>query len=128
MNSVDLKKRLLWAILITTLAINWCPSQCWADADAIMPSDLKYSDPFEVKSRIMEIDYGNNMVIIAEKKVYVVDLMIGSQSLKTALSDADGEAILFDSLDRGQTVMVRGMKLPDGRVIAGELVRLSDSY
>jgi hypothetical protein len=67
------------------------------------------------------------MLIIAENEIYVVDLMIGTEYIKTVLSDADGRPILFDSLDRGQTVMVRGMKLPDGRVIAEELVQLSSS-
>jgi hypothetical protein len=112
-------------MLTVTLVIIWCPNPGRADSNAITPSDVAYSDPFEITASIMEIDYGNNMLIIAENEIYVVDLMIGTEFIKTDLSDADGRTILFDLLERGQTVMVRGMKLPDGRVIAEELVQLS---
>lgn len=125
MNNMNLIKRWFWTILTVTLVISWCPNPTQADSNAITPSDLEYSGPFELSARIMEIDYGNNMLIVAEIEIYVVDLMIGAEYIKTVISDADGGAILFDSLDRGQTVMMRGMKLPDGRVIAEELIRLS---
>ena len=127
MNNVDLFKRWVWILLTVTLVICWCPNQGRADAHAITPSDLKYSDPFELTAKIMEIDYGKNKLIMAEYEIYVIDLMIGAEYVKTALSDADGGTIFIDSLDRGQTVMVSGMKLSDGRVIAEELVRLSSS-
>jgi len=125
MNNMDLFKRWFWIILTVTLVIYWCPNPGQADSDAITPSDLEHSGPFEFSATIMEIDYGKNMLIIAENEIYVVDIMIGSEYIKTVISNANGGAILFDSFDRGQTVMVRGMKLPDGRVIAEELVRLS---
>ena len=127
MNNVDLFKRWVWILLTVTLVIYWCPNQGQADAHAITPSDLKYSDPFELTAKIMEIDYGKNKLIMAEYEIYVIDLMIGAEYIKTVLSDADGGTIFIDSLDRGQTVMVSGMKLSDGRVIAEELVRLSRS-
>ena len=127
MNNVDLFKRWFWTLLTVTLIVCWYPSQGQADAHAITPSDLKYSDPFELTAKIMEIDCGKNKLIIAENEIYVIDLMIGAEYVKTVLSDADGGTIFIDSLDRGQTVMVSGMKLSDGRVIAEELVRLSSS-
>ncbi|CAB1081986.1 hypothetical protein JY97_01705 [Alkalispirochaeta odontotermitis] len=131
MNSMNLKKKQrvrikhFSGIIFLILAILLGPIQGWAGIGAIDPADFEYSEPFEVSASIMDIDYSNNMLIVLESKVYVVDLVIGVQNLKTALSDADGKPILFNSLSRGQKVMVRGMKLPDGRVIAGELVRLS---
>jgi len=118
-------RHFFWAILIIQ-AIHWCPIQGLADLSLIVLSDIEYSDPFEVEAGIMQIDYSSNMLIIAESKVYVVDLRIGvQQRIKTALSDADGKPIRFESLERGHTIMVRGMQLPDGRVIAGEIIRLS---
>jgi hypothetical protein len=73
----------------------------------------------------MEIDYGKNMLISDENEIYVIDLIIGTEHIMTVLSDAHSRAILFDSLEPGQTIRVSGMKLPDGRVIAEELVQLS---
>ncbi len=127
MKNADIVKRCFWVILIVTLIINWCPSQSQADSGAITPSDIEHSDPFEITASIMEIDYAKNMLVIAENRVYVVDLVIGGEFIESVLSDAHGDAILFDSLDRGQTVTVIGMKLSDGRVIAEELVQLSRS-
>ena len=128
MNNVDVFKRWVWILLTVTLVICWCTNQGRADdAHAITPSDLKYSDPFELTAKIMEIDYGKNKLIMAEYEIYVIDLMIGAENVKTVLSDADGGTILIDSLERGQTVMVSGMKLSNGRVLAEELVRLSSS-
>jgi len=137
MNNADLFKRRsgvkrrfganrwLGAILAVTLIITWCPGQSRAESSVIKPSDVRYSEPFELTAKIMEIDYAKNILIVAEYEIYVVDLRIGAEYIHTDLSDAHGRAIPFDSLDRGQTVRVIGMKLPDGQVVAEELVRLS---
>jgi len=131
MNSVNLKKKQsagikqFSGVILLILAIQLVPIHGWADIGPIDPSDFEFSEPFEVSARIMDIDYSNNMVIVLESKVYVVNILIGVQNLKTVLTDADGKPILFSELSQGQKVMVRGMKLPDGRVIAGELVQLS---
>ena len=124
MHNVDLLRKWFWTLLTVTLVITWCPSQVGADFNTITPSDIAYSEPFEITAKIMAIDYSENMLIVAENEIYVVDLTIGAETIKTDLSDAYGEAISFKSLGRGQTVMVSGMKIPDGRVIAEELVRL----
>jgi len=125
MNNVHLLKRCLWAILTITLIVCWCPNQSGAASKPITPEELEYSGPFEITARIMEIDHGKNMLIVAEKEIYVVDLMVGAEHLWTVFSDAEGAAIAFESLDRGQTVLVRGVQLPDGRVIA-ELIQISN--
>jgi hypothetical protein len=127
MNNADRFKRWLGAILTVTLIIAWCPGKSRAESSAIKPSDVRYSEPFELTAKIMEVDYGKNILIVAEYEIYVVDLRIGAEYIHTDLSDPHGRAIPFDSLNRGQSVRVIGMKLPDGRVVAEELVRLSDS-
>lgn len=131
MNNLDVlkrrfpAKRWLLAMLTVTLVLYWCPNRSGADFNTITASDIQYSDPFEITASIMEIDYAKNLLIVAEHEVYVVDLIIGGEFIKTVLTDAHGEALLFDFLKRGQTVTVSGMKLPDGRVIAEELVQQS---
>ena len=127
MNNADRFKRCFGAIFAVTLILTWCPGQSRAESGAINPSDIRHSEPFELTAKIMEIDYGKNILIAAEYEINVVDLRIGAEHIHTDLSDPHGRAIPFDSLNRGQTVRVIGMKLPDGRVVAEELVRLSDS-
>jgi hypothetical protein len=123
MNYVHLLKRCLWVIAAIALISYWCPNQGRAASNPITPEELKYSGPFEITAPIMEIHRGKNMLIVAEKAIYTVDLMVGDEHLLTVFSDAEGGPVEFESLNRGQTVLVRGLELPDGRVIA-ELIQL----
>lgn len=128
MNNVHLLKRCLWAMLTMTLIVYWCPNQSSAaSTKPITPEELEYSGPFELTAPIMEIDPGKNTLIVAENEIFVVDLMVGAEHLLTVISDAEGGAVAFESLDRGQTVLVRGLQLPDGRVIA-ELIQISSDH
>ena len=122
MNKTYQLKRWIWVVLAVNLIMNCFAVAGWAESSAISPSDIEYSDPFKLTASIMEIDYGSQMLIVAENKIFVVDVMVGAEYINTLLSDADGNTIQFESLDRGQTIAVTGMKLPDGRVIAEELV------
>ena len=65
------------------------------------------------------------MLIVAEKKIYVVDRIIGAEPIKSILTNAEGRPISFDTLESGGGVTVIGMMLPDGRVIAEELIQLN---
>jgi hypothetical protein len=122
MNNVQRFKRCFWAVLAIAVIVSWCPNQSRAESKPITAEELKYSGPFEINSRIMEIDYAKNMLIVAEYTIYAVDLMVGAEHLLTVLSDEEGEAVAFETLARGQRVLVRGLQLPDGRVIA-ELIQ-----
>jgi hypothetical protein len=126
MNTVHPQKRPFRAVLLLSLAILWLPHPAQAELQAITPADLRFSEPFEITATIMEIDYGKDLLIVAEREIYVVDFLMGKKAIQTKLSDADGEALLFDALKRGQKVRVSGIQLPDGRLIAAELVLQSD--
>ena len=122
MNTRHQLKRWIWVVLAVNLIISWCPGIGRAESSAVGPSDIEYSEPFELTARIMEIDYGKSMLIVAENEILVVDLMVGAEYIRTVLSDAHGNPVEFGSLDRGQTITVNGMKIPDGRVVAEELI------
>ncbi len=122
MNTVDRRKCLIGVVLTICLIVIGLPQLVLAKSKAITPADIRYSEPFEVTATIMEIDYGKNLLIVAEREIYLVDLLTVKQAIKTKLSAANGQTILFDALERGQKVRVSGLQLPDGRVIAGELV------
>ena len=122
MNRNHPQKQLFQAVLTICLAVILWIGSAQAESRAITPADIKFSEPFEITAKIMEIDYGKDLMIVAEHDVYAVDFLMGSEAIKTALSDGDGHGIVFDDLERGQKVRISGMKLPDGRVIAEELV------
>lgn len=124
MNNMRLFKRFFLAIITLTLIIYWSPNQSGAASKPITPEELEYSGPFEITARIMEIDPAKNMLVVAEKKIYVVDVLVGAEHLLTVLADAQGGAVAIESFAPGQTVLVQGLQLPDGRVIA-ELIQIS---
>ena len=121
MNNVHLLKRFLGAILAVSVILLWCPEQSGAASQPITPEALKYSGPFEITSRIMEIDPGKKLMVVAEKQIYVIDLVVGEEHLSTLLSDAEGEPLPFQAFMPGQTVRVQGIELPDGRVLAEQI-------
>ncbi|MEJ2170182.1 MAG: hypothetical protein P8X90_32175 [Desulfobacterales bacterium] len=121
MNNMRLLKRSLLTILTLTLIICWSLNQSGAASEPITPEELEYSGPYEITARIMEIDPPKNMLVVAENKIYVVDVIVGAEHLLTMLADAQGGAITFEAFAPGQTVLVQGLQLPDGRVIAEKI-------
>jgi len=125
MNNLHFLKRFFGVLLAIPVILLWWPSQSAAASQQITPEALRYSGPFEVTSRIMEIDPDKGLLVVAEKEIYVVDLTVGGEHLSTHLSDAEGEPLSFDALSSGQTVRVQGIELPDGRVLA-ELIQITN--
>jgi hypothetical protein len=124
MKNVHQFKRFLGTILAIPVILLWCPDPSGAASQPITPEALRYSGPFEITSRIMEIDYEKKLLVVAEKEIHVVDITVGGEHLLTLVSDAEGEPLLLDALTRGQTVRVQGIELPDGRVLA-ELIQIT---
>jgi len=122
MNNVKRFKRCFGAVLAIAVIFSWCPNGGLAASKPITAEELKYSGPFEITAPIMEIEPAKNMLVVAEYEIHVVDLIVGAEHLLTVLSDEEGGAVAFESFARGQTVLVRGLQLPDGRIIA-ELIQ-----
>jgi hypothetical protein len=124
MNRNSPKRWLFRSVLAVSLMVIWGIGTALAQSAAITPADIRFSEPYEITASIMEIDHGKDRLIVAEREVYAVDFVIGSEAIETVISNGDGDGILFADLERGQKVRISGMKLPDGRVIAEDLVLL----
>jgi len=111
-------------LIIMFIVFLW-PLASGASPELISDSALDNSDPVEFSSHIMSIDYGKGVLIVAEAEVMIVDLMIGAEQFTSQIVDPAGETISIDSLYKGQTVLVQGLKLEDGRVMAA-MVQLFD--
>ena len=103
------------------------PLVCGASPEFISDLDLDDSDPVEFSSRIMEIDYGKGVLMVAENEVMIVDAVIGDEQFTTLVTEPEGDMISFESLHTGQKVLVRGLKLADGRVLASMVQLVGDS-
>ncbi len=114
--------------LIFLLLILLWPLVGGASSGLISGSDLDDADPVEFSSGIMEIDYDKAMLVVAENEVMIVDLLIGDEQFSTQVTNLEGEVISIESLYKGQKVLVQGMKLDDGRVVASmvQLIAASD--
>jgi hypothetical protein len=104
--------------LICFLLILLWPLAGGTSPEPISGRDLDDADPVEFSSQIMEIDYGKGVLVVAENKVLTIDLMIDDEQYTTRVTDLRGKVISFDFLHTGQKVLVRGLKLADGRVVA----------
>ncbi|MEE4265566.1 MAG: hypothetical protein V2I56_22960 [Desulfobacteraceae bacterium] len=92
-----------------------------ASAEDVSDADLDNADLVEFSSHIMSIDYGKDILVVAEKVVMIVDLLIGGEQFTTQVTNSKDEVISIDSLSKGQTVSVQGLKLDDGRVVAARV-------
>ena len=75
----------------------------------------------EFSSHIMSIDFGEEVLVVAENVVMIVDRIIGGEQFTTLITNSEDETITFDSLYKGQKVLVQGFKLEDGRVVAARI-------
>ena len=104
-------------LIFLLLLLLW-PLVGGASSGLISGSDLDDADPVKFSSGIMEIDYDKAMLVVAENEIMIIDLLIGDEQFTTQVTNAKGEEISIESLYKGQKVLVQGLKLDDGRVVA----------
>jgi len=116
-----------WAriFFIFLIGLLW-PLAGGASSELISESDLDNSDPVKFSSHIMSVDYAKGALVVAETEVMIVDLFIGGEQFTSQVFNPEGDAISIESLSEGHTVMVQGLKLQDGRVVAA-MVQLLDA-
>ena len=89
-----------------------------------LAAQLDETDPFELQATIMEVNSWNKYLIVAEKKVELVDFRKGGKRYKTMVRDWKGNTIRLEQLEKGQWVFIRAYKLVDGTIAAREVYRL----
>jgi len=115
------------AFLICLLSVLLLPVYSAESAELISDTALDDSDPVELSSHIMSIDYGKEVLVVAELEVMIVDMLIGDDPFTTRVINGEGEAISIEALNEGQNVLVQGLKLNDGRVVAATVQLLDES-
>ncbi len=116
---ISTQKTVTW-IILSALVLLW-PWMSTASSGFFSETDLDQAEPVEITSHIMSIDYAKGILVVAENKVRIVDVIIGGERFTTQVLDAEGEAISFDELSIGQTVVIQGLKLVDGRVVGSRV-------
>ena len=121
MGKLHLSNRRTGAFFLLLLLIFLWPLMSLASSNHISGRDLDDADLVEFSSHIMSIDYGNGVLVVAERIVMIVDLRIGGEQFTTQVTNSEGQTIAIESLYQGQKVLVKGLKLDDGRVVASRV-------
>ena len=113
-------RRSMTYIVLLALILLWPPLST-ASSKYFSETDLDQAEPVEVTSHIMSIDYNQGIFVVAESQVMIVDVVIGGERFTTQVVNTEDEAISFEELSVGQTVLVQGLKLVDGRVVGARV-------
>ena len=119
-----LKKSLWLAILVVCCAVVVPMPPCDA-SERKLNFDFDVSDPVEYRARIMAINYAKAQLVVAEQTVHVVDLISGEQRFTTALKNAKGKSIALELFEKGDLVLIEGLRQPNGSIIASFIQKLN---
>jgi len=123
MNCLDIFRKipLLW------LVIGMCGLLYPNNTGAFSAKTIDFDrfEPVEVNALIAEVNRAEAYLIVGEKKIYLMEFKVGNTLYKTTLVDVKGNALQLNSFRKGQRVLVRGIKLPDGGIAAGVVQKLS---
>ena len=119
-----LKKSLWLAILLACWAVVIPMKPCDA-AEPTFNFDFDISDPVEYRARIMTINFAKAQLIVGEHTIQVVDIISGEQRFTTALKNAKDEAVALQLFQKGDLVLIQGLKQPDGSIIASIIQKLN---
>ena len=86
--------------------------------------DLENSEPVEINALIMEVNTAKSYMIVAEKKINITSFKDGKKIYKTKLMNETGMVIQLSSFKEGQRVLVKGVKLIDGQIVALEIKKI----
>lgn len=95
-------------------------------AEPVLREDFSFDDcdPFQARTRIMDVTANKAKLVAAEQTIYVVNWKVGGRQLTTELVDADGDPLDLGSLEQGQWILVKGFKHIEGGVIASLIQRI----
>ena len=107
-----------WMVVVVMLVFFICSMPVAVFCQPAAEYDIDDSDPVKLTSRIMEVHPEKGRLVVAEQEIWIVDFMFDGQQFKTALKNPDGDPISLENFAERQLVLVKGFKLPDGRIIA----------
>ena len=86
--------------------------------------DLENSEPVEINALIMEVNTAESYIILAEKKINITSFKDGKKIYETKLMNEKGSVVQLSSLKEGQRVLVNGVQLTDGQIVALEIKKI----
>jgi len=116
-----IKHLIIVTLLLVAGSLLW-PSLCVAEPT--ITTDRDNADLMVFHAAIMEKHAGGGYLIVAERRVELLEINEGGRVYKTMLKNSRGATIRFGSLEKGTMVFIRGFEYDDGRIMAREIYAL----
>lgn len=133
MNTANINFRILLPILIFGLCLLSAPLMAGAadDSSAAVETttaiDTGTGLPFKNDGLVMKVDTAAATMFVFEKEVLVTQYKVGAEVLKTTLLSTGGTSVELSSFKEGQRVRVIGFLMPDNRIVAQSIQKVSSS-
>ena len=125
MNYTDIYKKII--VLWLVIGVGGILSANNAGAFSGVTIDPARSKAVKINALIMEVNIEKSYLIVAEKRFDVTEYKMDGEIHKTALLNANGQAVPLQSFKEGQRVLVKGIKLPKGEMIAEVVQEIAPS-
>jgi len=121
MNCTNLLKNIFLFFLFLGLGLMFYPDNTAASSKKLLKFDR--IEPVEINAVVQDINIDGKYLIVGEKKIYLIEFMLGNDKYRSAFVDNMGDTsditALRTSLWEGKRVLVRGFKLANGDIVAG---------
>lgn len=123
MNYIDIFRKTVLVWLVIGICGLLYPANTGAfSGRSIFPEGM---EQVEIYGLVMEVNAREAYLIVGEKRINVTGFDVGGQHYKTSLLDAKARAVELSSFRKGQRVLVQGLRLPDGVIVAGRVQKLA---
>ena len=113
------KYSLLIISLIAAAMIFYSVSGC--EAAFVDPGVIDEIDLMELDATIMESHVWAGFIIVAEKKIELMQYMKRGRRYQTLVKNHRGKEIKFRRLKKGMRVYIRAYRMPDDKIVAREI-------
>ena len=90
--------------------------------------DFDRFEPIELNAVISKINLREAYLIVGEKKIYIIEFKVGKKRFKTSFVNQRGQTSHINTLKtsawEGKRVMVKGLRLSNGDIVAGIIKKM----
>jgi hypothetical protein len=109
------------ALIIATAHAGAAESAAREAVGLVTRIDFNACEPYQVQAKVMEVRPGKGTFVVAEREVFEMDAVSGTERLRTRHFDLAGNPVEKLRLRAGQFLSVKGFLQPDGHVVAAEI-------
>jgi len=130
MNYTNIFKKTIFLLIAIGMCVLSYPNNTIAFSKESI--DFDYVEPFKINAVISMINLNKAYLIAGEKKILFMEFKVGDKHYKTAFVNQRGSTSYVTSLRTslwlGERVIVKGLKLPNGDILAGIIKKVPSGH